>query len=96
MDNAIKFANYNGDLEIKIVNDNFKISVSISNSGSSIAESEYDKIFTKFYRIEDKDGNEGNGIGLSIVKHIVQLHRGDIKVKSKNNVTTFTVDLPIK
>ncbi len=96
LDNAIKFANDNGDLDIKIVKDNFKVSVSISNSGSSIAESEYDKIFTKFYRVEDKDDNEGNGIGLSIVKHIVQLHRGDIKVESKNNVTTFTVDLPIK
>lgn len=94
LDNAIKFANDNGSLRVDIVQEDEKINVRIENSGSYIKESEYDNIFNKFYRLEDDSHKEGNGIGLSIVKHIVQLHGGSVKVESKENKTAFTVLLP--
>ena len=64
------------------------------NSGSEISEDEIKKIFNKFYQIDQSHSTEGNGIGLSLVKKIVELHHGTIEVKSANNTTTFIVTLP--
>lgn len=95
LDNGIKFSNSGGELSVNIVKEQTKIKVAVQNSGSEIPESERGKIFNKFYRIERAGKNEGNGIGLSIVKHIVDLHGGTIKVSSFDNKTEFTIELPI-
>ncbi len=95
LDNGIKFANIGGELQVKIFNETETILVAIQNSGSEILESEYEKIFSKFYRVEREGKSEGNGIGLSIVKHIVDLHNGKIEVKSGDNKTEFLVKFPI-
>ena len=55
---------------------------------------ELEKIFSKFYQAGQK--KEGNGIGLSIVKHIVDLHEGKISVTSDTDSTIFSVTLPKK
>jgi signal transduction histidine kinase len=96
LDNAIKFANDGGSLSVYIENCCGSLSVAIENSGSTIKESEYENIFNKFYRLDDTNTKEGNGIGLSIVKHIINLHDGKISVLSKDNKTTFTVALPLR
>lgn len=96
LDNAIKFANYGGILSIRIVSDDINVKVYVENSGSSINENEKLKIFNKFYRSQNAPINEGNGIGLSIVSHIVKLHSGEIDVESENNITTFIVTLPAR
>ena len=57
-------------------------------------EENIEKIFNKFYQVDGSEFTEGNGIGLSIVKHIVELHNGKITAFSKNNKTTFTIELP--
>ena len=93
LDNAIKFSNSGGDLLINISKTSENISVGIQNDGIEIPESEYDKIFNKFYRVEGQIKREGNGIGLSIVKHIVELHGGKVSVKSEHGKTEFTVTL---
>lgn len=95
LDNAIKFANKEGLLQIRIAKLNEEISVSITNEGREIAKEDYDKIFQKFYQSKDSSVKSGNGIGLSIVKHIVDLHKGSVAVKSQDGFTTFTVNLPI-
>jgi len=94
LDNAIKFCIIGGDVKVGIEKEPSGVSVTVQNTGSFIPESEYGKIFGKFYRVEGQDEKEGNGIGLSIVKHIVDLHDGRIFVKSVNNVTAFTVVIP--
>ena len=68
--------------------------IAVSNQGKLLDESEYGKIFNKFYQIGKQGSREGNGIGLSIVKRIVELHSGKVRVISKDGLTTFTVSLP--
>ena len=68
--------------------------INIIDEGVEIKEENIDKIFNKFYQVDGSEFTEGNGIGLSIVKHIVELHNGKIIASSKNNKTTFTLELP--
>ncbi len=93
LDNAIKFADFGGELTVSIVDTDKKLRVSISNTGATIAEEDRERIFQKFYRGEHHEGKDGNGIGLSIVQHIVLLHEGMVEVNSENGRTTFTVVL---
>ena len=94
IDNAIKFTSYKGQIEVSITQNEKDTVVSFMNSGSEISEDEIKKIFNKFYQIDQSHSTEGNGIGLSLVKKIVELHHGTIEVKSANNTTTFIVTLP--
>ena len=96
IDNAIKFSEPKKEIIINSEKKDKKLSISITNYGPEISESDYEAIFNKFFQCDKSRATEGNGIGLSIVKHIVvTLHGGDIKVMSGNGKTTFTVILPI-
>jgi len=69
----------------------------ISDQGIGISEKNIDHIFEKFYRVDNSDTYEipGTGLGLPIVKHIIESHGGRISVKSKHGKgSTFTVLLP--
>ncbi len=90
LDNAVKFANVDGWVHIDIV-ENEKIYVTITNSGSTIKEENFKRIFNKFYQEEKSHSTQGNGIGLAIVKKIVALHNGEIKVQTEKNQTSFTI-----
>ena len=94
IDNAIKFSFKDGLLKIGIEETQEELVVSISNEGPEIPKEDYEKIFQKFYQTKYTTKKEGNGIGLSIVKHIVELHGGKVSAKSENGVTTFAVALP--
>jgi len=96
IDNAVKFVPRQGTVEIDVLDVGDKLSVSISNTGSEIPPDKLDKIFNKFYQADESHATKGNGIGLAIVKRIVELHSGNIDVVSQNGVTTFTVILPKK
>ena len=73
-----------------------KLSVCISNIGSEIPEGELKKIFNKFYQADKSHATEGNGVGLAIVKRIVELHCGDVYARGGDGMTTFTVEIPNK
>ena len=96
IDNAIKFSFDNKELVITILEKKNSIVVNIIDEGVEIKEENIEKIFNKFYQVDGSEFTEGNGIGLSIVKHIVELHNGKISAYSKNNKTTFTLELPKK
>ena len=94
LDNAVKFSPHGGTLGITIENTGAFYTVAVSNSGDPIPDDKKEKIFGKFYQADESHSTEGNGIGLAIVKRIVELHRGDIEVISEGGVNTFKVKLP--
>ena len=69
------------------------VTVSIKNAGE-ISAADKDKIWNKFYQADKSHTTEGNGIGLAIVKRIVDLHGGSIDVESENGQVCFEVTLP--
>lgn len=94
IDNAIKFSDNNSELSIEIEKSEGQLSVKVSNIGDTIDEENLSRIFNKFYRTDSAHFKDGNGIGLYIVKHIVDLHKGKIDVESRDRVTAFTLTLP--
>ncbi len=94
VDNAVKFSPENGIVEISIADYLNFIEVSIMNRGPEISPQDREKIFNKFYQADLSHATEGNGIGLAIVKKIVELHEGTITVQSEHGLTMFSVRLP--
>ena len=95
IDNGIKFAENGGKLNIRINKRSTYLCIDIENSGSTICSEDIERIFNKFYQADTSHSKEGNGIGLSIVKSIIDLHDGRIYVDSKDNLTCFSVYLPL-
>ncbi len=93
-DNAIKFSDEGGTVEVRIGSEGGEINVAVSNHGEEIAREARDKIFKKFYQADESHASEGNGVGLAVVKKIVDLHGGTIGVECRDGTTTFTVSLP--
>ena len=96
LDNAVKFSPRQGEIRLDVTEGKDTVTVSVSNTGPEIPPEKMDKIFNKFYQSDESQSTEGNGIGLAIVKRVVQLHQGRISVASKDGMTTFTVKLPKK
>ncbi len=95
--NAIKFTNEEGKIQIYTNVHHHHIEISIDDSGQGIPEEELSHIFKPFYKVEKSRNSSipGNGMGLSIVKRIVDMHDGDIRVTSTEGIgTTVKVILP--
>ena len=94
--NAYRYGLENGHIKVFLRSDDNNIILSVADDGIGISADELDKIFNRFYRA-DKSRNitVGAGLGLSIVKQIVRLHNGNIKVDSNPGTgSTFTVYFP--
>ena len=96
IDNAVKFVDRCGTVELEVTDLGENLCVNVCNTGSTIPYDEQKKIFNKFYQADESHATKGNGLGLAIVKRIVDLHNGDVSVKSKDGITVFTVVLPKK
>ena len=100
LENAIKYTNLNGTINIYLAQKKNKIEFFIQNSGKGIAKENLNKIFQRFYKQDEsykKDSNHSFGLGLAIAKAIVDQLNGTITVESEENVsTTFYVKIPIK
>ncbi len=96
IDNAIKFVPRCGTVELEVIDEDENLCVKVSNTGSEIPPDKQEKIFNKFYQADESHATQGNGIGLAIVKGIVELHNGKVSVNSGNGITTFIVLLPKK
>ncbi|WP_088225591.1 HAMP domain-containing sensor histidine kinase [Desulfosporosinus sp. FKB] len=94
IDNAVKFSPIAGEIGISITKSLEVLAVSIKNNGTEICEEDRKRIFSKFYQGDTSHSSEGTGIGLSIVKRIIELHKGSISVISSPEETTFTILLP--
>lgn len=97
IDNAIKFSNPNEKLFIKTCKQEQFILVEITDYGMGMNESTTNRIFEKFFQGDSSHKSDGNGLGMSIVKRIVDLYSGIIQVQSTlGQGTTFIVKFPIK
>jgi signal transduction histidine kinase len=92
--NAVKFAPRCATVAVDICATAESYIVEVSNTGSEIPTEKQKRIFNKFYQADESHATEGNGIGLAIVKRVVELHNGAVEVISADGVTTFTVSLP--
>ncbi|OXA76453.1 Two component regulator propeller [Flavobacterium aquidurense] len=99
--NAFRYTPKGGTINIKINHDHENLFIGVEDSGAGIAEEHIDKIFDLFFEVPlhnnvQKNYNKGTGIGLSIVKNIVKLHKGTIDVNNKETGgVVFKVTLPL-
>lgn len=94
IENAVKYSPKGSSIEIsaKMIADNLQISV--EDEGKGIFESEREKVFQKFYRSDDKI--KGFGMGLAIVRGIIEAHNGKVWVEDGKKGAKFMINLPMK
>lgn len=83
MDNAIKFSKGKGIIEVKLYKDDDKITFSVKDNGEGISIEDQGRIFEKFYKTDKSRSSDGNGLGLSIVKRIIDIHDGEVFIDSE-------------
>lgn len=95
IENAIKFSKQDGAIDIKVSEDDEETVVRIKDYGIGMDEAEKEKVFDRFYQIDKSHSQNGAGLGLSIVKRIIELSEGTIFVESeKEKGATFIIKLP--
>ncbi len=93
IDNAIKHSSVNGEIIINLKKEKGNIILNVTNKGEEIPKQEREKIFERFYRVDESRNRNDNryGLGLAIAKNIVTNHDGTIQVNCENGYTTFKV-----
>lgn len=97
VDNAVKFTNEGGKIIVNAAADKKYAYFSVTNSGKGIPKKDINKVFERFYKVDQSRSTDvkSTGLGLFLVKSIVDLHGGIITVESEpDNFTRFTVKLP--
>lgn len=98
LDNACKYSGDSRNIEVHLSSKGNKILISVIDHGIGIKKEDLDKIFGRFYRAGEEltQTVKGSGIGLTIVKQIVEAHHGEISVESEvGKGSTFTVRVPL-
>ena len=93
LDNAIKHSYDNAKIRVNLFKEKENIILEVINNGDDIPKDKQNKIFERFYRVDEaRNRNENRyGLGLAIAKNIVDIHQGKISVTSSNNYTIFKV-----
>lgn len=97
--NATKFTNPGDTIEVSVYDKNNHVILSVKDNGIGIPEDKLSQIFERFKQVRSvlSRAHEGSGIGLAIVKSLVEMHGGTINVKSKyQEGTEFTISLPVR
>ena len=92
LENAYKYGRQGGNTKVTLSLQGNNIKLLVEDDGIGIAEDQLEQIFDRFFRVSNKTSITGSGLGLSIVKKIVDMHGGNIDVSSKEGIgTTFTI-----
>lgn len=94
LDNAVKFAPHGHTVQVEMEELERSICVTVRNTGSRIPVQKQPLVFNKFYQAEESHTAAGNGVGLAVVKRVVELHGGRVSVSSGEDETAFRVTLP--
>lgn len=97
LDNAVKFTPENGTISFKVESDEEYTTVCIRNTGKGVSNEEISRIFERFYKVDKSRSydTKGVGLGLYIVKTIINMHGGDIKASSQQgSYTEFCFRIP--
>ena len=98
IDNAIKYTAAKGTVTVALTVTEGVAVLAVKDNGLGIDESDQERIFERFYRVDKARSQSlgGTGLGLAIVKHIVQSHKGLLQLNSKlNQGSTFTIKIPL-
>lgn len=98
LSNALKFTNSPGHIMVRISNKDDKVFISVKDTGIGVPEEKEKLIFDRFRQVDKSlsRNNEGSGIGLSLVKSLVEMHGGNIKLNSiYNEGSEFIIELPL-
>jgi two-component system heavy metal sensor histidine kinase CusS len=97
LDNALRFTPENGSIQIALSEHDANFEVAVSDNGSGIAPEHLPRVFDRFYRAESSRGSDGAGLGLALVKSIVDLHGGSAKIESEfGRGTTVKLTFPLR
>lgn len=97
LSNALKFTPAGGTVEVSVTEVDRQAVILIRDNGVGISDDDLPHIFERFHRIDTTHKTEGTGIGLSLTKELVEIHRGTITIESAvGEGTTFTVRLPLQ
>jgi two-component system sensor histidine kinase SenX3 len=99
LDNAVKYSPGRTTVWVSVSQARGRVAIAVRDEGVGILPAERTAIFEKFVRGSSPDGRvaKGTGIGLAMVKHIVEAHRGEVRVESEvGRGSTFTILLPIE
>ena len=98
IENALKFTGDEDSVEVRVSEDGQVIVIEVADSGVGIPVEDVPKIFEELYRGSNARSTEGSGLGLALVRRIVDLHNGQIHVRSSQiepRGTVFTIRLPV-
>lgn len=95
LDNAVKYTPEGGEVSLQLKRIGETADISVSDTGIGIAEVERDKVGQRFYRLESSRNTPGSGLGLSLVKAVVKLHRAELLFEDNAPGLKATLRLPI-
>jgi len=96
LDNALRFTPENGSIQIGLSEQDAGVEVAVRDNGCGIAPEHLPRVFDRFYRAESSRGSDGAGLGLALVKSIVDLHGGSAKIESEiGRGTTVKLTFPL-
>ena len=98
LDNAVKFSEPGGQVEVRVSADQQALTICVSDQGIGIPAAERSRIFERFYRVDRARSRHtgGTGLGLSIVRHVAINHGGEVSVTSREGYgAQFTITLPL-
>jgi len=95
LDNALRFTAEHGSIRVAVSKHNSDFDVRVSDNGCGIAAEHLPRVFDRFYRAESSRSSDGAGLGLALVKSIVELHGGSVAIQSElNHGTTVVLKFP--
>ena len=98
LSNAVRHSYPDSTIYVAVERSAETVNIEIQNTGDTIPEESLPFIFDRFYRVDksrDHHHSVGAGLGLAIARSIVEAYHGEIRVDSRDGITTFTINLPL-